>query len=190
MLLNMSLLSFKKLTWPVKIDYDGIFYDPVSQNDGQRKSLAQPLSYKYLYFICFWRYFNITEKYILRNLKCFWGLSDLSHSPPVDYLCCSCLGSGPGWVIGRIGESSRWAASLLGAVDYLWAGHPPPLVVGLAIGRFGRFPEPPAVIIYLRPHPPLPPSTIAITIMFSWKLFSGSFVPPQFKNPICAPGVA
>ena len=25
MLLNMSLLSFKKLKWPVKIDYDGIF---------------------------------------------------------------------------------------------------------------------------------------------------------------------
>ena len=25
MLLNMSLLSLKKLTWPVKIDYDGIF---------------------------------------------------------------------------------------------------------------------------------------------------------------------
>ena len=34
-------------------------------------------SYKYLYFICFWRYFNITEKYILRNLKCFWGLSEI-----------------------------------------------------------------------------------------------------------------
>ena len=41
---------------------------------------------------------------------------------------------------------------------------PPPLSVvgrdGLAIGRFGRFPEPPAVILYLRPPPP---STIAIT---------------------------
>ena len=50
-----------------------------------------------------------------------------------------------------------------GADAHLWAGHPPPSVVGrdgLAIGRFGRFPEPPAVILYLRPPPP---STIAIT---------------------------
>ena len=55
--------------------------------------------------------------------------------------------------------------------DAQWAGHPPPppppprRSVGkdrLAIGGFVRFPEPPAVILYLRPPPP-PPSTIAIT---------------------------
>ena len=45
---------------------------------------------------------------------------------------------------------------------------PPPSVVGrdgLAIGRFGRFPKPPAVILYLRPPPPVnnrdhPPSPV------------------------------
>ena len=44
-----------------------------------------------------------------------------------------------------------------GADAHFWAGPPPPSVVGrdgLAIGRFGRFPKPPAVILYLRPPPP------------------------------------
>ena len=61
-----------------------------------------------------------------------------------------------------------------GADAHFWAGPPPPRpsVVGrdgLAIGRFRRFPKPPAVILYLRPPPPPvnnhdhPPSTTAIT---------------------------
>ena len=54
-----------------------------------------------------------------------------------------------------------------GADAHFWAA--PPSVVGrdgLAIGRFGRFPELPAVILYLRPPPPInnrdhpPPSEV------------------------------
>ena len=60
-----------------------------------------------------------------------------------------------GLAIGRTGQCPRGRCTFVGR-------SPPPSVVGrdgLAIGRFGRFPEPPAVILYLRPPPP---STIAI----------------------------
>ena len=71
-----------------------------------------------------------------------------------------------GLAIGRTGQCPRGRCTFVGR-------SPPPSVVGrdgLAIGRFGRFPEPPAVILYLRPPPPPPvnnrdhppPSTIAI----------------------------
>lgn len=33
----------KILNWQVIIDYDGIFYDPVCQNDRQRENLMQSL---------------------------------------------------------------------------------------------------------------------------------------------------
>ena len=72
-----------------------------------------------------------------------------------------------GLAIRRTGQCPR------GRCTFVGRSPPPPSVVGrdgLAIGRFGRFPEPPAVILYLRPPPPVnnrdnppPPSTIAIT---------------------------
>ena len=55
-----------------------------------------------------------------------------------------------GLAIGRTGQCPRGRCTFVGR-------SPPPSVVGrdgLAIGRFGRFPEPPAVILYLRPPPP------------------------------------
>ena len=78
-----------------------------------------------------------------------------------------------GLTIGRTGQCPSGRCTFVGR-------SPPTSVVGrdgLAIGRFGRFPEPPAVILYLRPPPPStiaiippvnnrdhpPPSTIAIT---------------------------